>query len=59
MSVASTIIVALLIAGTYRRLPWRPLPDEGLTAEAASLDSLPTSQTPPAAPLPGAYAESS
>ena len=58
-TVASTVIVALLIAGTYRRLPWRAVPHLGLTAEAANLDSLQTSQTPDAAALPGAYAESS
>ncbi|HZC90319.1 MAG TPA: polyprenol phosphomannose-dependent alpha 1,6 mannosyltransferase MptB [Mycobacterium sp.] len=58
-TVASTVIVALLIAGTYRQLPWRAVPHLGLTAEAANLDSLQTSQTPDAAALPGAYAESS
>ena len=58
-TVASTVIVALLIAATYRRLPWRPLPNGELTNPAASQDSLSTSQTPTAAALPGAYAESS
>jgi alpha-1,6-mannosyltransferase len=58
-TVASTIIVALLIAVTYRRLPWRPLPNEELTSDAAGQDPLPTSQTRQAAPVPGAYAESS
>jgi len=55
----STIIVALLIAVTYRRLPWRPLPNEELTSDAAGQDPLPTSQTRQATPVPGAYAESS
>jgi alpha-1,6-mannosyltransferase len=58
-TVASTIIVALLIAVTYRRLPWRPLPNEELTSDAAGQDPLLTSQTRQAAPVPGAYAESS
>ncbi|MDT5047907.1 MAG: alpha,6-mannosyltransferase [Mycobacterium sp.] len=58
-TVASTIIVALLIAVTYSRLPWRPLPNEELTSDAAGQDPLLTSQTRQAAPVPGAYAESS
>jgi alpha-1,6-mannosyltransferase len=58
-TVASTIIVALLIAVTYSRLPWRPLPNDELTSDAAGQDPLLTSQTRQAAPVPGAYAESS
>jgi len=58
-TVASTIIVALLIAVTYSRLPWRPLPNEEPTSDAAGQDPLLTSQTRQAAPVPGAYAESS
>jgi alpha-1,6-mannosyltransferase len=58
-TVASTIIVALLIAVTYSRLPWRPLLNEELTSDAAGQDPLLTSQTRQAAPVPGAYAESS
>jgi alpha-1,6-mannosyltransferase len=58
-TVASTVIVLLLIAATYHRLPWRPLSDEGPKPDAADPDPLPTSQTPQPAPLPGAYAESS
>jgi len=57
-TLASLIIVAILIAITYRRLPWRPLPDingtgppEGPPGEAGS--------GPPSAPAtkPDAYAE--
>jgi alpha-1,6-mannosyltransferase len=58
-TVASTLIVLLLIAATYHRLPWRPLADEGPKPDAADPDPLPTNQTPQPAPLPGAYAESS
>jgi alpha-1,6-mannosyltransferase len=58
-TVASTIIVALLIAATYTRLPWRPLPSAELTDDAVTPDLLPTSETRRPAPVPGAYAESS
>jgi alpha-1,6-mannosyltransferase len=58
-TVASTIIVLLLIAATSHRLPWRPLPVAELTREAAAQDPLPVVQTPQPVPLPGAYAESS
>ena len=58
-TVASTIIVVLLIAVTYRRLPWRPLPNEEPTSDGAGHDPVLTSQTRQAAPVPGAYAESS
>jgi alpha-1,6-mannosyltransferase len=51
-TLASAIIVAILIAITYRRLPWRPLPDSGGSERADS--------SPPAPPVnrPDAYAES-
>jgi alpha-1,6-mannosyltransferase len=51
-TLASALIVAILIAITYRRLPWRPLPD------ATGADRPPT--PPPAPPVarPDAYAES-
>jgi alpha-1,6-mannosyltransferase len=58
-TVASTIIVLLLIAATSHRFPWRPLPIAELTREAAARDPLPVVQTPQPVPLPGAYAESS
>ena len=35
------------------RLPWRPLPNEELTSDAAGQDQLLTSQTRQAAPVPG------
>jgi alpha-1,6-mannosyltransferase len=57
--VASTVIVLLLIAATYDRLPWRPLPPEEPKSDAADQDPLPTGRTPQPASLPGAYAESS
>ncbi len=57
-TVASTIIVALLIAGTYTRLPWRPLPIRELTSYALPPDLAPSSDTRQPAPVSGAYAES-
>jgi alpha-1,6-mannosyltransferase len=71
-TVASTIIVLLLIAVTYYRLPWRPLPsDERLGKEETDADEAlpvpsmpapvearsPLPEPPPTA-VPGAYAES-
>jgi alpha-1,6-mannosyltransferase len=58
-TVASTVIVVLLIVATSHRLPWRPLRVTELTRDAAAQDPLPASQTPPPTPLPGAYAKSS
>jgi alpha-1,6-mannosyltransferase len=58
-TLASTVIVALLIAGTYHRLPWRPLPNGEPTSETATPDPAPSSQTRQPTPVPGAYAESS
>ena len=49
-TLASAVIVALLIAITYRRLPWRGLPDPGPD------DRRPGPEPP--APRPDAYAES-
>jgi alpha-1,6-mannosyltransferase len=50
-TIASSIIVLILIAITYRRLPWRPLPDATATGEVRS--------APPAPPVTksDAYAE--
>jgi alpha-1,6-mannosyltransferase len=59
-TVASTIIVVLLIALTYNRLPWRPLPAEGRDVPAV-LDALPapvTSATQRPTAAPDAYADS-
>jgi alpha-1,6-mannosyltransferase len=58
-TVASTVVVLLLIAVTYDRLPWRPLPNGEPALDAADQDSAPDGQTPRPDPLPGAYAKSS
>ncbi|GBE66084.1 membrane protein [Mycobacterium sp. MFM001] len=59
-TVASTIIVLLLIATTYTRLPWRQIRAEGaeLLHDALSPDVLSDTETREPAPVPGAYAES-
>lgn len=59
-TVASTIIVAMLIAATYTRLPWRQLRSEGaeLLHDAITADLMPATETRQPTPLPGAYAES-
>ncbi len=60
-TLASAVIVALLIALTYYRLPWRKLPDAGPEDEDALVGALvaaaPAVPEPQAA-KPGAYAES-
>jgi alpha-1,6-mannosyltransferase len=58
-TVASAIIVALLIAATHHRLPWRPLPNTQLIYDPSTPDLVPGSETRQPAPAPGAYAESS
>jgi alpha-1,6-mannosyltransferase len=58
-TVASTIVVLLLIAVTYDRLPWRPLLAEELTTDVAKDDPPPPDETPQPDPLPDAYAQSS
>jgi alpha-1,6-mannosyltransferase len=59
-TVASTVVVLLLIVITYDHLPWRPLLAEELTTDAAKVDPPPPSdETPQPDPLPGAYAQSS
>jgi len=58
-TVASTIIVALLIAATHTSLPWRPLPSAESTGDTATPDLAPSGETRQPAPVPGAYAESS
>jgi alpha-1,6-mannosyltransferase len=52
-TLASAIIVAILIAITYRRLPWRPLPDSSGTVGAESPPG-----SPPPFTRPDAYADS-
>ncbi|PRC59521.1 hypothetical protein C6A85_23005, partial [Mycobacterium sp. ITM-2017-0098] len=49
-TLASTVILLLLLALTFRRLPWRALPEEELTEPAQP-------PVPPSA-KPDAYAES-
>jgi alpha-1,6-mannosyltransferase len=58
-TVASTVVVLVLIAVTYDRLPWRPLLAEELTTDAAKHNPQPSDETPQPDPLPGAYAQSS
>jgi alpha-1,6-mannosyltransferase len=64
-TVASTIIVLLLIALTYRRLPWRPLPPNGPETNGQKVITLPApvaAETPRTTPrseaAPDAYADS-
>ncbi|HYB39208.1 MAG TPA: polyprenol phosphomannose-dependent alpha 1,6 mannosyltransferase MptB [Mycobacterium sp.] len=58
-TVASTIMMVLLIAATYTWLPWRRLPSAGreLLHEAVS-DVVPAVETLPPSAVPGAYADS-
>ncbi len=53
---ASAIIVILLIALTYTRLPWRPLAAEQVVTAAESASKTPATRRPTAAP--DAYADS-
>jgi alpha-1,6-mannosyltransferase len=59
-TVASTMIMVLLIAVTYTRLPWRPLPstERERIRDAATPDPVSSAETPQPSLLPGAYAES-
>jgi alpha-1,6-mannosyltransferase len=57
-TLASLVIVAILIAITYRRLPWRPLPDVNGTGPPDEPSSGEDSRPPPTpAAKPDAYAE--
>src|SRR5882757_8630309 len=57
-TLASLVIVAILIAITYRRLPWRPLPDVNGTGPPEEPSSGEESRPPPTpAAIPDAYAE--
>jgi alpha-1,6-mannosyltransferase len=57
-TLASLVIVAILIAITYRRLPWRPLPDVNGTGPPGAPSSGEESRPPPTpAVKPDAYAE--
>ena len=58
---ASTVIVLLLMAITYYRLPWRKLPDPGPVSDAAPVaEPIPVGPAPPRPQTakPDAYAES-
>jgi alpha-1,6-mannosyltransferase len=60
-TLASLVIVVILIAITYRRLPWRPSPDTNGTTGSAPTAGPGTSTTTQAGPTPikpDAYAES-
>ncbi|ORA81760.1 polyprenol phosphomannose-dependent alpha 1,6 mannosyltransferase MptB [Mycobacterium malmoense] len=61
-TLASTVIVAALIALTYTRLPWRPLPPqkptEGREPEQPVTDASPNGETPRSKATPDAYADS-
>jgi alpha-1,6-mannosyltransferase len=57
-TVASTLIAALMIAGTYHRLPWWPLPNTELIYDTLTPDLALSGETRQPAPVPGAYAES-
>jgi alpha-1,6-mannosyltransferase len=57
-TLASLVIVAILITITYRRLPWRPLPDVNGTGPPEEPSSGEESRPPPTpAAKPDAYAE--
>jgi alpha-1,6-mannosyltransferase len=57
-TLASLVIVAMLIAITYRRLPWRPLPDVNGTGPPEEASGADVSRPPPApATKSDAYAE--
>jgi alpha-1,6-mannosyltransferase len=55
-TLASSIIVLALIAVTYTRLPWRPMPPRNPGANGEAVVTLPAPATPEAAP--DAYADS-
>ncbi|WP_374021720.1 polyprenol phosphomannose-dependent alpha 1,6 mannosyltransferase MptB [Mycobacterium sp. HNNTM2301] len=58
-TLASTVIVAVLIAVTYTRLPWRRLPADSAEPQQTTAETAPaTAQTPRPAAAPDAYADS-
>ncbi len=60
-TLASAAVMAVLVALTYTRLPWRPMPARGHEPAGPPAVDLSTSQTPatpPPAPTPDAYADS-
>jgi len=56
-TLASLVIVAILIAITYRRLPWRPLPDVNGNGASDRPPKAEASPPPTPATTPDAYAE--
>ena len=59
-TLASVLIMVILIGLTYNRLPWRPLPDANLAPPDGSGERGPPDVDPPGPPAsrPDAYAES-
>ena len=58
-TVASSIIVALIVVLTYTRLPWRPIPTQGSEPNHQRVvDALPAPETPRPTAAPDAYADS-
>jgi alpha-1,6-mannosyltransferase len=58
-TVASSIIVALIVVLTYTRLPWRPIPTQGGEPNHQRVvDALPAPETPRPTAAPDAYADS-
>lgn len=59
-TLASLLIMLILIGLTYHRLPWRPLPDSSNTPDVVAGRPRPPEADPPGPPAsrPGAYAES-
>jgi alpha-1,6-mannosyltransferase len=61
-SLASTLIVASLVALTYRRLPWRPLQSSPTESREPNhervVDALAAHETPQPTAAPDAYADS-
>jgi alpha-1,6-mannosyltransferase len=59
-TLASVLIMAILIGLTYNRLPWRPLPDTNGALPDGSGERSPPDVDPPGPPVsrPDAYAES-
>ncbi|MBW0012681.1 polyprenol phosphomannose-dependent alpha 1,6 mannosyltransferase MptB [Mycobacterium sp.] len=60
-TVASAAIVLVLIALTYKRLPWRPFPAKGPETNGQTVITLPATADPPVprpAVAPDAYADS-
>ncbi|PND56760.1 hypothetical protein CRM90_16425 [Mycobacterium sp. ENV421] len=64
-TLASTVIVLMLIAGTFHRLPWRKVPGTNETFSGQEPDTPatpesaePATEPPTPRPAPGAYAES-